>query len=1006
MQAQRSVVLFVVLLALASGLWLCNSFLGAAATDVDLAGGGSVLAGHGDGIVLPGGAPVLEGDPDDTTSSREELEVDPLIDPEAEAAAAAAAAEPEHESRLTGTVVRAGGAPVIGARVVARKTQPWFSPPADVEPMSSMNAPGPAFESETDEEGRFVLYDVTAGKLALVVRADGLAPLSRQSIEVPEHEDYDLGSFQLELGIRLAGKVTGARGKGVEGVQVLGAISPDAGYTRLDLPGFGAPLTTTDPEGKFEVTSLPPGSWHLIFDAPGYRVAELKGQTEPAGRSDRGLMLTLEEGLSIAGKVVGLDPLTEGPLRVTGRRSDDQPSGAADDVKGAERFRPRHAEVLADGSFSLLGLAPGVQYKLRLYRQAKSDDSEVPGRWRVVRGVDDIDEMAGGREVEFTYRDEASLLLAVRSKDSGKPLSNFIVYVSGEGLGNSGLLKGEDDETQRDFPGGAVHYEGLRPSENGSSCLVRVRAEGFADFEKKGVMLRPGQELDLGECELEPAPMGRVRVVDEASGEPIVGARVLVARAAEAKQLPRWTREGAGEPSSTSTVRYAATDEKGVATLTLWKGSICVMRAVAEGYQASEEGRLVPPYEEVVDIELTKGGKVTVRIVDGRGAPVAGMYVEHKVDGKTVNNNNYWNPEAGQENKTGDSGEVVFLNLPEGKHEFRALEKLNPWGGGGESAGFEASDDLFLSEGEEAVVELRVESRGGLLATVTESGQPLKGALVKVQPVDSTGNDNWWFGQREDPRTQVSDHAGRVKFSGLKVGQYWLRVSHSDRRMISVREVRIAKEPDDIVIALGVATIEGQAMDPDREPISGVAINVYAKDNQLLNEDMNDYRVRITEDEDGDADWSYDEVKPGSIRTDREGRFLLRGVASDTVLVVRCYDRYVVGKTVEIGPLGGDEYYAPLDFVMERAGVLRVNIVGVSRQERDKYTLTMQRMVDGEEKEKRNERFRSWRSSLTINSLRPGTWKLSLRHKSQPDVLVEQEVNVRVGQTERATLRP
>ncbi len=1005
MQAQRSLVLFVVLLALASGLWVCNSFLGApTTTDLDMAGAGEVRAGFGDGIVLPGTRPDVVVD-EGATSSREELEVDPIIDPEAAAAAAAAAAEPEHESRLTGTVVRGGGTPVVGARVVARKAQPWFSPPADVEEMSSMNAPGPAFEAETDDEGRFVLYDVPAGKLALVVRADGLAPLNRQSLAVPEHEDYDLGSFQLELGIRLAGKVTGARGKGVEGVQVLGAISPDAGYSRLDLPGFGAPLTTTDPEGKFEITSLAPGGWHLIFDAPGYRVGELKGRTEPEGMSDRGLMLALEEGLSIGGNVVGLDPVTDGPLRVTGRRGDDQPSGAADDVKGAERYRPRHAEVLAGGSFTLLGLAPGVQYKLRLYRQSKSDDPAVPGRWKAVRGVDDIDEMAGGREVEFKHRDEATILLAVKSQESGKSLGTFVVYVSGEGLGNSGLLKGEDDEPQHDFPGGAVRYEGLRPREDGSSCDVRVRAEGFADFEKKGVMLRPGQELDLGECELEPAPIGRVRVVDEASGEPVAGARVLVARSAEASQLPRWTREGAGEPHSTSAVRFAETDEEGIAMLTLWKGSICVVRALAEGFQASEEGRLVPPYEDVVDVELTKGGTVTVRIVDGQGAPVAGMYVEHKIDGKNTGQNNYWNPEASQDNKTGESGEVVFVNLPEGKHEFRALEKMNPWGDGGESAGFEAADDLFLSEGEEAVVELRVEARGGLNATIMESGQPLKGALVKVKPVDAQNDNNWWFGTNEDPRTQVSDHAGRVKFAGIKVGQYWLRVSHADRRMVTVREVRIAKVADDLVISLGVAIIEGQAIDENGEGVEGISISIYAKDNDLVNEDMNDYRVRITEDEDGDADFSYDEVKPWSIRTDREGRFLLRGVAPEAVLVVGCYDRYVVGSSVQVGPLGGDEYFGPLEFQVERAGVLRLDLPGVSRQERDKYTVTMQRMVDGEEKEKRNERFRSWRSNLTIQSLRPGTWKLSLRHKSQPDVLLEHEATVRVGKTERVTLQ-
>lgn len=1024
MRIQRSLVLPLVVLALVAGLWLCYGLLGNGAHERESFGlGDEVHAGQGGRGVLPEPGSAGVSSAASAGGGRQEIEAEVVVDAEAEAAAAVAE-EQAGRSRLEGTVVRGSGVPVAGARVVLRRTQPWFSPPADMEEMTVMGDPGPRFDAQTDAEGRFVVYDVPPGKLALSIRSSGFAPLERKGVEVPEHEAYDLGRFQLQLGITLSGQVFGARGKGAEGVQVLCAVTRDSGSTRLELPGHGIPLTTTDADGGFEVDTLAPGSWHLIFDSPDYRVAELKGKTEPAGNSDRSLMISLEQGLSIEGSVVGLTPDGREELRVTARRDDEQPSGAADDVQGAERYRPRHGTVLADGAFAVTGLAPGVQYKLRLYRRelprlqesaqgaegqpAGSEASATPGSWRNVRGVEDVVEMSGARKVEFKYRDEASVLLQARNAKTGSPLSRFHVYVSGDGLSGGGVLEDEDGEPLASHPGGDVRFAALLPAETGSSLTVRVRAEGFEDFEKKGVMLRPGEELDLGPCELAPAPTGKVKVLDEATGEPVAGARVVFAKAADAGSLVRWTGVERPRPLTDDKVRDALTDERGVAVLTLWKGSISVMKAFAEGYQAGEEARHVPPYDKTVEMELVRGGKITVRVLDDEGRPVAGMFVEHKIDGRQENNRNFWARDSGLENKTGDAGEVVFSNLPEGQHAFHVLEKRNAWGGGGESAGFEAEGDVFLKEGAEAELELRVTARGGLAATVLESGLPLAGALVKISPLEGGAQDNMWFfgGGQEDPRTKVSDHAGRVLFKGIKVGRYDLRVSHPERRMVVTREVLVMAEPDDLMLDVGLAVIEGRIVDREGQPIEGVSVTVSEKDSRGRDYDMNDYRVRITEDEDGDAEWNVDQVKQWAIRSDAEGRYLLRGVTPECLLSVNVSHDHVVGDNREVGPLGSDEYVAPFDFVLDRAGVLRIDTPGIDRQQRSRLRVQLVRMEGEVEKETRSTRLRSWRTYATVNSLRPGTWRLKLTQDNDPEPLLEQEVLIEIEKTNRVTLNP
>ena len=1003
-------------LALLAILWICSRTLGTSGGgEISFSGDREVLAAEEEGLQLPGTeSDEVDADRDGREQRREILVPDPPPTEEE-----LAAAEENQGTRLFGTVTRAGGVPVEGAKIVLRRAQGWIATPADLEEMSALPSTGPVHEAETDAEGVFELWNVEAGAAALSIRAGGFSPLSRENLPVPQHESYDLGTFPLELGVGVSGQVIGPRGRGVEGVEILSAVSPDAGWLRLDLPGHGIPLARSDSEGQFAVDSLAPGSWHLIFDHPAYRVAELKGVTEPAGRTDPGKRVDLEAGLSIEGRVEGLDPIAEGPLRVTARRDREQPSGAADDVEGAEKHRPRHGEVLADGSFGVHGLAPGVRYKLRLARPRKPspDDPEgLPERWRPVPGVDDAAVMAGAGQVVLTYRAESTVTLSVVDAETGRAVETLVVRVNGSRLGSGGVLKGDDEKPRSSFPGGEVRYEGLRPAEKGTPVTVRVRATGYEDLEKQGGMLWPGKTLEVGQVELVPAATVPVVVVDDETGDPIAGAQVLVARSFDSDALDQWVgRRGGQRPFENTKVRDAICNDRGVTEVTVWSASVCKVEAAAEGYLRGDPKQSIPPHQEKLELRLTRGARVEVVVIDGDGEPVAGMFVEHSVvgggggggrmNGRLMSLGYFGEPEPGS--KTNDNGVVTFDDLEAGRHRFRAVERRNPWGGRGASAGHEAEDELFLEEGGTAELELQVATRGGFRARILESGSPLAGGLARLSPIgDGEERDNFFFfgGVQEDPLTRVSDHAGRVSFAHLKVGSYELRISHPERRMTITREVEVVPEPIEQILEIGSAVIAGRILDPEGQPIAGVSISVSAA-SQRRSYDGGDYRVRITEDAEGDADWDVEQVKKWSIESDENGEYALRGVLPGVELSVHSSHRFVQGKTRQAGPLGTDEYLADFDFLLEPAGALRVKVPNLDRRDSRRVEVRVDRIgEDGKRRNRRTQRVRGWRPEVTLNSLPPGRWKVQLFVDRAKEALREVEVEEHPRQTARAEL--
>jgi protocatechuate 3,4-dioxygenase beta subunit len=931
-------------------------------------------------------------------------------------------------SQLVGRVLTRLGAAVADARVILRESEFWLALPADIEVADTQWAQALLGETVTDAEGRFAFEDIEPGLLAIGVLAAGFAPLSRADLRVPEHEHFDMGTLSVERGVRLVGKVVDAKGLGVGGVQILRAIMPAAGSARLELPGFGAPLAMSEDDGAFRVETLAPGNWQLIFDSPDHRVVEERGNTAPAGTTHTNLVVHLDEGLAITGRLEGLDPSSVGGVRITARRSKDQPMADADLIVGVERHRPRYTLVDGAGAFRIAGLAPGMQYLLTATRRADHDSDR---EWRRLRGVERVHALPGPRRVVMRY--EPSSTVRLRVVDSaGLPLTRFVARVGGRGVSGDGVLEDEDGEAVEEHADGLVVFDQLQVKGEGSRVTMSVHAPGFGDWSVEDVLVRPGEDHDLGEAILEPASEFVITVVDDALGSALPGARVVVASVADGQNLEYLLRrDDDPTPFGGEGVRWAHSGDDGVARVTVpftvpFTGA-CLVGASAEGYLDSDPVRAtVPPAgastpvgkeltglgdvgSGAVELRLSRAARVIVALVDPDGVGIQGMAVRH-VAGEAYRNRGFLGSRSGPPKDTTDErGEVVFEELAPGPHTFTAMDAASS---GNDPFGWSTDSDwepdpdterrVELSSGDDLRITLNLPRRGSLRGVVLERGEPLAGARAQLLGIDEQGKS--YFLARmgslsESPTVRHSTHEGRVVFEGFPAGRYGLVVSHPDRQMPLRFDVELAENTRERRFELGLATIEGLVVGEDGLPLADLRVRVSMVD-EMGRTSSGDFKMTLTEEEDGDSDYDYESVTADRTRTGPDGRYVLRGVAPDEPLLLQVWGDLVIVGRRELAPLQRDETTPHEDFTLTAAGCLRIRLAGGASGDRTRYTVKLVH-TRGKPASVRLRRGQT----RTENSLLPGEWVLKVYKRGSEQPLATLQARVVAGVTRDAVLR-
>jgi len=876
-------------------------------------------------------------------------------------------------------------------------------------------APFPWLErtvARTEADGRFELAGLSAGNLSLAVRMSGFAPYDKRGLTVPPGEaDHELDPVVLVPGAILSGRVVDAGGRGVPDASLLRRGSDTMGFFIDAGSGRGSLLAKTDANGAFRVDTLACGPYEIEVNSEEHPAKVFRGLAEVPGREVAGLEFRLDAADAIEGQVVGIPEEERGELEV---RATLAPEGGGFDFD----FWSAARVVKADdhGRFLVKGLRAGEDYELQARRQrAPDDESFFFGGSRSTR----VRASAGDTGVVITYQPESTISFQVVDAETKEPLTDFRVEA---GIGFPRPLTGRDGKPLLEHPDGVVVVDGLRPSSVHDRARVSVRAVGYRDFERDDVQMSPGLETSLGRIHLEPIPVVRVTVVDAKTGQPISGARVrLEEEQPESGPGRRYVVEdieaddGGDHPLPMGGGESARTDDEGVAVLSSKEGQSVTVHVNAQGYAPLERPGLFLPAGAVVEdrVELTRGGRVVVTVLDADGNPAAGRRVGHKTPDELASDTRMMVfGGAPTRNVTDSEGVVAFDNLPPGEHGFRLEEGAGGdgvfFGGGGEArvaiAGLGGSGDdgwerVEVLEGETSTLTLQAAPRGRVTGRVREAGKALAGATVRLSSDDGPpglpgGFDP--FGS-SGPKART-DGEGRYVLDDVEVGDYSIVFEHPTRRMESSYPLEVEVGENDFDVDLPVSVIEGRVTDEENKPVEGLTVTVERASNDGPRVSMNFVMVA----DDGDSPVvSVGDGLEETVRTDADGRYRLRGVLPDEELVVQVQGGSFQPARSEPVRLHADEVRSDVDVRVERGGSI---LVVAQRADGSPARLCLVQARYGDEAAGLAPKTGVLQTGqTTLEGLKPGAWRVSVRPigpgsvGQQPDD--EHEVQVRAGES-------
>ncbi len=234
---------------------------------------------------------------------------------------------------VSGTVSSSTGTPLEGAVVEAFAETTGFGDSASGRRTAA-----------SDTAGRFRISGLPPGSwLFSASHKEFPRKTARQRIG---NGDHSL-DFILDSGSEITGRVTDGSGTPIPGAQVV--LSPAGGRPQGPdlLPPVQDSETVSQADGSFRFTGIEEGSYRLLASKAGFAPAEPTETLTIAGEPVEGLLLRLEQGNSISGRLLGLsyDELARIEIRAfqtEGRRA--------------------RGEVDPAGGYRLSDLAPGPWY--------------------------------------------------------------------------------------------------------------------------------------------------------------------------------------------------------------------------------------------------------------------------------------------------------------------------------------------------------------------------------------------------------------------------------------------------------------------------------------------------------------------------------------------------------------------------------------------------------------------------------------------------------------------
>ena len=452
-------------------------------------------------------------------------------------------------------------------------------------------------------------------------------------------------------------------------------------------------------------------------------------------------------------------------------------------------------EVIAEGSGLIVGQvvlpdgapAPGARVTVTVLANGAAPrvTTDAEGRFRVVsRGAGTVvvqAELAGygpGFETATLGQPEPVLLtlqggsiIRGRVTRDGQPAAGIFVHA-----GQAGMFPQQQALTDG---AGLFAIGGLRV---GSVELIATDTLGGTGFESvlvPAVAEGSASEVEV-QFEVEPAPAVAVTIVDKITGAPVEMAVVTVSR-----DVMHVLALSEGVEQGLTTIDY------------LPVGELFSLSVRAPGYLPWQQELAVRP-EMAIKVELSQGGTVTGRVVNGADVPVGGAAVYAIVRDKagsvwevrksTFDNIHplvrpegtfFWVPTIDFVSRA--DGSFILTGLPEGEAVVVA-----------ESKG--------MSPGLSGLLQLRADVPTSGVRLVLRPGRALRGRVEDEAKgaiegasvvVRSTGFPPWWT-----PAPRVTSADGIILFDGL-TEQVEVAVSHPDYQPLKTRFVLPEQGLDD-----------------------------------------------------------------------------------------------------------------------------------------------------------------------------------------------------------------
>ncbi|MFT4537713.1 MAG: hypothetical protein ACI841_004963 [Planctomycetota bacterium] len=918
-----------------------------------------------------------------------------------------AAATPDLEvedGRIVGRVVDKTGAGIAGADLQAKQDHGFGS--LDLFGPNHGITTGKG-NAKSDKDGRFTIKCHWNGPTRVQALGAGFAPLERSTTVTPGTTSK-VGELTLERGIQLAGQVFDHRGKPLAGAKLhrKNTSIDSGGFMILSSNNIGAVVTETDDEGRFEVDNQKAGSWKFTVAHEDHPDEKVEGELLNAGDRDDTLQVHMREGFTIQGRVTGMP--SNADLSIGARKASGGAMGMAVigiDLPGRSS---RTAEVSAEGNFTINGLEEGEPYEL------KARESGGMRAFGHSTRSSTVSAKAGEVGVELEYSVGSTLVFQVVDGKSGDPLTKFKVEA---GIDWPMPLMEEDNQTLQYHREGMVRYEGFRPDSVDDRAELKITAVGYDDYEQDDIAVPVGEEISLGVIRMRPIPVVLVTVVDNATGEPIEGARVTLAAAPDIQsggrmKVQRSISIGSTEddeimPGGFGESNTGKTNASGIATVTSMPGVEVVITVKDKKYAPKSSERMSLPLigDHELEMRMHIGGEVRVTVLDSLGQPLAGQNIQHKSPpGPDGMDSVGFGPGSGRK-RTRSDGTALFKYLEPGMHGFKITEDKGgglmvfqsaSMGGGEKDTSFE---DVLVVDGKRAELTIVAASRGELAGVITEAGQALVGATVRLE---EKGKKNPFPGMMMmsggGGLSAKTDGKGYFVLEDVKAADYTLSISHHSRAMDDTFDVDIIEGPQDFDVDLNVTIVEGRIRNEKGEPIAGIRVKPQRVDDSGGPRQQVRMVMVNTSGDDSETIISDGSTPQTDAITDEDGYYQLRGVAPDVEIQIKASGGDYEPMTSEAFSVPEGAVEDGVDFELREAGSLKVTILLPDGSPAQNVMVSATFKGESDERVEPKFQFVQRGGETSFSGMKPGRWTVTLRSMGSQEASDEQETEIVAGE--------